>query len=200
MRDRARSIHTFEPLKATLDFEVFKLALEARRLAEADARLQQARQEAATRNEQISSSPTSKVATGSDVAETLDPGSTVLLDSRPAFSVAGFAGPTADAQPQQSEGELEPCPGPSPLDTQAKDTAAHASAGQPTNQNPVDDQQDAQSIQQQRSTLQMEKHELLLKQAARSDEIESMCKELQQLQASRDDLLSQLDQVRSWQV
>ena len=196
MRDRGRSTHTFEPLKATLDFDVFRLALEARRLAEADARLQQARQDAASRIARSPDSPTSKVPLGRNDAETLIPGSKDALISSPAFSEAG---PTADAQPEEGKGELQPHPDLSPLDRQAINTAAHTPTGQPTDQTPVDDEQNDE-IKQQRSMLQRLKNELLLRQAARSDQIQEMCKEVQQLQVSRVELHSQLDKVRSWQL
>ncbi|KAK9843128.1 hypothetical protein WJX74_007386 [Apatococcus lobatus] len=153
---RGRSNHTFEPLKATLSPEVFRLALEGRRLAEADARIQQAQQEAASRSARGASSPTPKVPAEIDVAETpLDPSSTDALISKPAFSEDRVAGQPAEAQPEQpsdqdrNQAKLQS----SPLGKPKEDTTAQTSAAQAAQQNVLDAEQDSRAEQLSSSSL-----------------------------------------------
>ena len=188
MRDRGRSSHTLEPLKATLSPEVFKLALEGRRLAEADARIQQARQETANRHAAEASSPTVGLPVGSDLAET--PCSTQALTSKPAVSEAGFASRAAEVKPLLDEDRLQPKLDPNLLKKQAH----YSEAQMPAEETPVHIEQ-SQSAEQ-RAIVQKLQHELFLKQAARSNQIQALCHELRQLEATRDGLISQQSQVR----
>ena len=191
MSGQVRSSHTFEPLKANLSPEVFKLALEGRRLAEADARIQQARQETASRTAAEASGPASGLPVGSDLAET--PCSTQALTSKPAFSKAGFASQAAEVRPLMDEDRLQPKLEPPLLRNQAHHSEAQTSARQPAEQTPARKEQVHSADQ--RAVLQKLQHELLLKQAARSNEIQALCNELRQLEATRDGLINQQSQV-----